>query len=94
LLDVIGFKDLNEILKESDWSCDVSLNDIMNGVIEINDKQIICFGAAFEFKKEEFFILFEFNLDYYTLKLRMYANEDFELAKSCLAMAHSVFQNL
>ena len=66
----------------------------MDGTVEINDKQIISFGAAFEYANHEFFILFEFNLDYYTLKLRMYAQEHFELANSCLTMAHSVFQNL
>jgi hypothetical protein len=66
----------------------------MDGSVEINDKQVISFGAAFQYNQDEFFILFEFNLDYYTLKLRMYAQDSFELANSCLAMAHSVFQNL
>lgn len=66
----------------------------MDGTFSINDKQIISFGAAFEHLDDEFFILFEFNLDYYTLKLRMYTRKDIEVAGLCLTVAHSVFQNL
>ena len=91
---VIGFESLDDLTEKGNWDCEVLVSQILDGSFEINDKVILSFGTCFEYESEEFFILFEFNLDNYTLKLRMYVNEEIELANSCLAVTQSVFQNL
>ena len=85
---------MDDLTKKEEFNCNILVSQILDGSFEINDKQIISFGTAFKYQNEEFFILFEFNLDNYTLKLRMYVNEEIELANSCLAVTQSVFQNL
>ena len=91
---MIGFDSLEQLLTEEVRKSDVSVDQILDGSVEINDKQIICFGAGLEYQSDEFFFLFEFNLDHYTLKLRMYTEKENEFAKSCVAVVQSVFQNL
>ena len=81
-------------MTKNNWDCDVTLDQIMDGSFQINDKQVISFASAFEYLGDEFFMLFEFNLDYYTLKLRMYTQKEIEVANLCLTVTHSVFQNL
>lgn len=72
----------------------MSVEEILNGSVEINDKQVIGFGAGFTYQANEFFFLLEFDLDHYTLKIRMYCAEELEHASSCVAIVRSVFQNL
>jgi hypothetical protein len=70
------------------------VEEILDGTVEINDKQVLSFAVGFVYNSKEFFILFEFNLDHYTLKIRVYSSEDLEFASNCIAIVRGVFQNL
>ena len=92
--EILGFDKLDQLLDIYEDIQTISIDDLLNGAVNLQGKNLICFGSKIQTYLGNMYVILEFSMIDYSFLVKLFSISTNDLAVSLMFYIRAILHNI